>query len=121
MVQKLGLTEDQVKQIRDADFSFREKCLPLKAQLDGLRLQMEKAFSQDVVDDAVVLKTAQTISEIEGKLSVRKIETLLTLGEILNANQIKELKIYEMKQKRKDMKQCQKQLSNPFMKKVDDL
>ena len=121
MVEKLGLTPDQVKQIRDADFSFREKCLPLKAQLDGLRLQMDKAFSQDVVDDTIVLKTAQTISDIEGKLFVQKIETVLTLGKILNADQIKKLKLYEMKQKRKDMKQCRKQLSNPFMKKVDDL
>ena len=121
MVQKLGLTQDQVKQIRDADFTFREKHLALKAQLDGLRLQMDKAFSQDVVDDTVVLKIAKTISDVEGKLFVGKIETLLTLGKILNADQIKKLKLYEMKQKRKDMKQCRKQLSNPFMKKVDDL
>ena len=121
MVQKLDLTEDQVKQIRDADFTFREKHLALKAQLDGLRLQMDKAFSQDVVDDTVVLKIAQTISDVEGKLFVGKIETLLTLEKILNADQIKKLKLYDMKQKRKDMKQCGKQLTNPFMKKVDDL
>ena len=122
MVQKLGLTQDQVKQIRDADFTFREKHLVLKAQLDGLRLQMDKAFSQDVVDDKAVLKTAQTISEVEGKLFVGEIEALLTLGKILNGDQMKKLKRYDMHQKRKDMKQCRKQLSNRlFMEKVDDL
>ncbi len=121
MIKKLGLTEEQVKQIRDEDFTFREKCLPLKAQLDGLRLQMDKAFSQDVVDDTIVLKTAKMISDVEGKLFVLKIETVLTLGKILNADQIKKMKLYRMKHKRKDMKQCRKQLSNPFMKKVDDL
>jgi len=122
MVQKLGLTEDQVKQIRDADFTFREKHLALKAQLDGLRLQMDKAFSQDVVDDTAVLKTAQAISDVEGKLFVKKIETLLTLGKILNADQIRKLKLHEMHQKRKGLKQCLKQLSDRrFMEKVDDL
>ncbi len=122
MVQKLGLTQDQVKQIRDADFSFRERQLVLKAQLDGLRLQMDKAFSQDVVDDTAVLKTAQTISDVEGKLFVGKIEALLTLGKILNADQMKKLKLYDMYQKKKGMKQCLKQLSGRrFMEKVDDL
>ncbi len=122
MVQKLGLTPDQVKQIRDADFTFREKHLVLKAQLDGLRLQMDKAFSQDVVDDKAVLKTAQTISEVKGKLFVREIEALLTLGKILNADQIKKLKFYDMPQKGKGLTQCLKQLSDRrFMEKVDDL
>lgn len=121
MVKQLGLTEDQVKEIRDADFTFRERCLPLKGQLDGLRLQMDKAFSQDVVDDALVLKTTQAISEVEGKLFVRKIESLLTLGKILNAEQIKKLNLYDVKQNRKAMKQIRKQISNPFLKKVDDL
>ena len=49
MVQKLELTAEQVKQLRDADFTFRERRLGLKAQLDNLRLQMDKAFSDDVV------------------------------------------------------------------------
>ena len=66
MVQDLSLTEEQVKQVRDADFAFREKRLALKAQLDSLRLKMDKAFSEDVVDDKAVLKTAQKISEVKG-------------------------------------------------------
>ena len=94
MIQKLGLTEAQVKQVRDEDFSFREKSLALKAQLDSLRLQMDKAFSDDVIEDAAILKTAQEISDVKGKLFVQRIEARLTLGKILNADQIKKLKLY---------------------------
>ena len=61
---------------------------------------MDKAFSQDVVDDTAVLKTAQTISDVEGKLFVGKIEALLTLGKILNADQMKKLKIDDMHQEK---------------------
>ena len=68
MVQKLGLTAEQVKQVRDADFTFREKKLELKAQLDSLRLQMDKAFSDDVVDDTAVLSLAEKVSDVKGKI-----------------------------------------------------
>jgi len=100
MVQKLGLTAEQVKQLRDADFTFREKRLGLKEQLDGLRLQMDKAFSDDVVDNTAVLALAQKISDVRGKLFVQNIESRLALGKILNADQIKKLKLYGMHQRR---------------------
>ncbi len=67
MVQELELTTEQVKQLRDADFTFREKRLALKAQLDSLRLQMDKAFSDDIVDDTAILSLAEKISDVKGK------------------------------------------------------
>ena len=92
MVQKLELTEVQIKKLRDADFTSREKRLELKAQLDRLDLQMEKAFSADTVDQQSILKLAQQISEVRGRLFMQRIESRLTLGEILNADQMDKLK-----------------------------
>ncbi len=92
MVQKLELTEAQIKKLRDADFTSREKRLELKAQLDRLDLQMEKAFSADTVDQQSILKLAQQISEVRGRLFMQRIESRLTLGEILNAEQMDKLK-----------------------------
>jgi len=110
MIQKLGLTAEQVKHLKDADFASREKRLALKAQLDGFRLQMDKSFSNDVVDDTAVLSLAQKISDVKGKLFVQKIESRLALGKILNADQIKKLKLYDMHQKRKDRRQGEKHI-----------
>jgi len=42
MIQELGLTDEQVKGLREADFAHREKRLQLKYKLDGLRLEMKK-------------------------------------------------------------------------------
>jgi Spy/CpxP family protein refolding chaperone len=108
MVQDLGLTAEQVKEVRDADFAFREKRLALNTQLDSLRLQMDKAFSEDVVDDTTVLKTAQKISDVKGKLFILRIESRLELGKILNADQIKKLKLYAMQHKKQGPRQGQK-------------
>ncbi len=92
MVQKLELTEAQIKKLRDADFSSREKRLELKAQLGRLDLQMEKAFSAETVDQKTVLELAEKISDVRGRLFTQKIESRLTMGEILSADQMNKLK-----------------------------
>jgi Spy/CpxP family protein refolding chaperone len=111
MVQNLNITTEQVKQLRDADFSFREKCLALKAQLDGFRLKMDKAFSDERVDETAVLKMAQKMSDVKGKLFIHKIEARLAVGKILNADQIEKLKLYDMHPKRNGQRQGRKRTS----------
>ena len=106
IVQNLELTENQVKQIRDTDFTFREKHLVLKSQLDNFYLQMEKAFFNDRVDDTAVLTAAQAISDVRGKLFVQNVESRLALGKILTADQIKKMNLYDMPPKRKWPEHC---------------
>lgn len=120
MVQELELTKEQVKQLRDADFTFREKHLALKAQLDGLRLQMDKAFSDDVVNDTAVLSLAEKISDVKGKMFVQKIEARLAVGKLLNADQIKKLKLYELHQKKQGRMQGEKHISGGHSAKKSD-
>ena len=96
MVQELGLTDEQVKGLREADFAHREKRLQLKSKLDGLHLEMEKLFSADPVNEAKVLQLAQKISDLKGKLFVRKIESRLAVGKLLTADQLKKLKMFDL-------------------------
>jgi Spy/CpxP family protein refolding chaperone len=111
MVQELELTTEQVKQLRDADFTFREKRLALKAQLDSLRLQIDKAFSDDIVDNAAILSLAEKISDVKGKMFVQKIEARLAVGKLLNADQIKKLELLDRCQKKQGRKPGKKQIS----------
>ncbi|RZB33676.1 MAG: hypothetical protein SRB2_03787 [Desulfobacteraceae bacterium Eth-SRB2] len=96
MVQELGLTDEQVKGLREADFAHREKRLQLKSKLDGFHLEMEKLFSADSVDEEKVLQVAQKISELKGKLFVRRIESRLAVGKLLTADQLKKLKMFDL-------------------------
>ena len=96
MVQELGLTDEQVKRLREADFAHREKHLKLKSKLDGLHLQLEKLFSADPVDEPDVLKLAQKISDLKGKLFVRKIESRLAVGKLLNSDQLKKMEVFNL-------------------------
>ena len=101
IVQDLGLTEDQVKSLRDADFTFREKELELKSQLDALRLKMEKAFSDDTVVESDVIALAQKIADLRGKMFIQDIESQLTVNKLLTADQIKKLRLHNMFRKKK--------------------
>ncbi len=94
IVEELGLTDEQVKGLKDADFAFREKKMELKCQLDGLRLQMEKAFSEDAVDEAAVRQLAEKISDLRGKMFTLKIESRLEVRKLLSADQLKKLRTF---------------------------
>ncbi len=92
MVKSLGLTDQQVQQFKDAEFSEREKGLALKAQLDMLRLQMNKAFAEESPDEAAVLMLASQVADLQGQLSILKIKSRLTMEKLLNAEQRQKLK-----------------------------
>ena len=108
MVQKLELTEAQIKKLRDADFSSREKRLELKAQRDRLDLQMEKAFSADTVDQKAILELAEKISDVRGRLFTQKIEARLTMGDALNADQMSKFKQLLWQEKKLDRQKGRK-------------
>lgn len=114
MVQKLELTKEQVKKLRDADFAFREKRLAMKAQLESYHLQMDKAFSDDSVDNAKVLSLAKKISDVKSKMFIQKIEARLAVGKLLNADQIKKLKLYDMHQKKRGRPRGEKHISGRY-------
>ncbi len=93
VIEKLELTQDQVKQLRDLDFSHREKVLPLKAQIDAVHLKMDKAISDDDVDRKLVLTLAKKTADLKGKIFVSRMEAQLEFKEILTAEQINELEL----------------------------
>jgi Spy/CpxP family protein refolding chaperone len=93
MITQLEISEAQVQQLRDADFTSREKHLALKTQLDQLQLQMEKAFSLEAPDKKAILQLAEKVAGIKGKMFVQKIEARLDLRSILTSEQIKKLEL----------------------------
>jgi Spy/CpxP family protein refolding chaperone len=95
MVQDLGLTGEQMKALRDADLLFIDKHLELKAQLERQHFEMEKAFSAEILDEVTVREVAKKIADLEGKLSIQFIESLLAREKILNSDQRKKLKAFE--------------------------
>ena len=109
LVQILELSEEQVNELRDADFTSRENCLELKSELDGLHLKMDKAMSKATVDEKAVLLLAKQLSDVRGKLFARKIKARLAAEKILNEDQVYKLKLHLMEHKRRGPGMCKEQ------------
>ena len=91
-VQDLGLSADQVKKLKEAEFASREKQLPLMSELDSLRLKMDQAFAAEPVDEKAVLELTEKISVVKGKLAVQRAEDKLALGKVLTPEQMDKMK-----------------------------
>jgi Spy/CpxP family protein refolding chaperone len=99
-IEQLELTDEQVQQLQDADYTSREKHLEVKTRLDQLRLQMEKAFSSEARDKKAIRQLAKEMAGVDGQLFVQKIEDRLSLDSILTSDQIRKLERTRMYRKR---------------------
>lgn len=93
MVKTLGLSNEQIQQIQEADFSQRERGLALREQLDMLRLQMDKAFASATPDESSLLALASQVADLQGQLFVEKIKSRLAMEKLLSAEQREKLKM----------------------------
>jgi Spy/CpxP family protein refolding chaperone len=119
MVEKLALTDEQVDQLRGLDFSHREKKQTSKAELDSLRLQMDKAYTEENVDKAVVRQTAEKIADVKGRMFMERTEARLALQDILTAEQMDKLEQYRMERKRQGRQGQKKMKGQKWAQKQD--
>jgi hypothetical protein len=102
IVTMIGLTHEQVDRLKDADFNYRASCLQIHSQLAALKLQEEKAMAETKVKDADVIKIAKDISDLQGKLHVKRVEAQLNLKELLSADQLRKLESNRMEMVARD-------------------
>ncbi|XOF35247.1 MAG: Spy/CpxP family protein refolding chaperone [Candidatus Electrothrix sp. YB6] len=91
MIQNLGLSEEQVSKLKEADFTAREKQQALWAEMDSLRLKLDHAFSADTVDEDAVRQLSEKMAAVKGRMVVQRTETRLALRNLLTPEQIDKL------------------------------
>ncbi|CAK8717539.1 MAG: hypothetical protein D3917_07120 [Candidatus Electrothrix sp. AX5] len=91
-VKDLGLNDEQVHKLKEADFAAREKQLALRAEMNSLQLKMEQAFSTDKVDEAAVRNLSKKIATVKGQMIEQRTETKLIMNKLLTPEQIAKLK-----------------------------
>lgn len=97
--EELNLTKEQVQKIRDAYFTSQEKRNTLRAQIDGLSMKLDRAFTEGIIKDKEVLSLAQKISDVKGKLMILSVESRLAITKILTAEQLEKLNYYKMQRR----------------------
>ena len=103
MVERLELTSEQIKRLKDADFAFRKTHFELKAQWDLLHLELEKAFTADTADEASIQKVAQKLADVKGKIFLQFIFFRLKTDKILTPEQ-QDAHMQEVEERREEQK-----------------
>ena len=91
LVQTLGLSDEQVHKLKEADFAAREKQQTLRAELDSLHLKMDRAFSADKIDEDAIRKLSKKIAATKGQMIEQRTENRLALQNLLTPEQLTKL------------------------------
>jgi hypothetical protein len=77
IAQRLGLSADTVKKVRDLGFEANEQLIGLEADLKRAQLELEKTLAQPSPEEATVLSKVELVGRAE--LAVRKNRVALML------------------------------------------
>ncbi|MCI5133006.1 MAG: hypothetical protein D3904_16200, partial [Candidatus Electrothrix sp. EH2] len=91
VIQDLGLSDEQIDKLKDADFAAREKQQARRAELNSLHLKMDKAFSADTVDENAVRDLSKKLAAVKGQMIEERTETRLALQNLLTPEQLDKL------------------------------
>jgi hypothetical protein len=89
LVRELGLTDDQIKSLDDLDYAFRKQQIALRTELEAAKLDLERADDDQASNDQAVLKAAQRVADLQGKMFMQHVEQKAKVRKTLSAEQNK--------------------------------
>jgi len=102
MREKLGLSEEQVRDILDTDLFFREKQSALRAELKYLQKKMKQVCLASSFDRTALLLVAGKIAELKKTLYLEKTEARLAIRYLLTSEQVEKLRLHRIERKKED-------------------
>jgi hypothetical protein len=116
LIEKIGLSEDQITKLKTAFAEWKTQRDKLSAERDAGAKQQADAVSSEKVDEEGVMKIVEKMGEINTKLAKIEVAQLLFVKKLLTPDQItkmrevgRELVRNDMEQMREKMKEKNKQ------------
>ena len=88
---ELGVTDEQLAQLKDSAYKSRQASIKLHAELDLARLELSHLMDADSPDVAAVDKAVDQASAIEAQLQKMRIKEQLKVREILGSETLEKL------------------------------
>jgi Spy/CpxP family protein refolding chaperone len=100
MADELGLTDEQMENIKDAQYDFRKAEIGLRADLKTSRLELRHLMMQEKPDQKEITNLVDKIADTRKDLMKNNIDRKLAMKEILTREQFK--KLIQMKAERRE-------------------
>jgi Spy/CpxP family protein refolding chaperone len=108
----LGLTEAQSADLRKLIGSTQAGTKESRAQLEKLALKQAELLSQDVPDEAAVMKIVEKLGDLRTQIAKRQMQQLLAAQKILTPEQRTKLR-EQMKSKAEQLRESKKDGRTP--------
>jgi Spy/CpxP family protein refolding chaperone len=91
MADKLELTDDQVDRIENLRYDMEMRGIDIKADLEKRRLELKKLMGEEEKDRKKILAQVTAVNEVEGDLSIVRVEGMLDINDVLTKEQREQL------------------------------
>lgn len=85
--QELGLTDEQIKQMRETVSGSAEKMKDLNARIEKAALTQAELLKADTLDEAAVLKAVQEAGELRTQMAMLRVRQLIAAHKVLTPEQ----------------------------------
>ena len=87
MADKLDLTDDQIDRIESLRYDMEMRGIDIKADLEKTRLELKKLMGEEEKDRKEILAQVAAVNEIEGDISIMRVEGMLDINDVLTKEQ----------------------------------
>ena len=97
VIEKLGLTEDQVARIKAELRSEKDSITALLKRLHAAHVELRDTIQQDGASEEAVRAASARVAEVQADLAVERAKLHGRISPILNAEQLSRLKVFQQK------------------------
>lgn len=95
MLRELNLTPDQEKKLKEARLAAQKKKIQLHSEKATLELDLKNVLSTYPVNKAEAMKLAEKVADVEKRMTLQRVETLVQLLGGLTAEQHAKLQVIQ--------------------------
>ncbi len=99
MMSMLQLTSDQHSKMTDLRLQLEKELLPLRSRLDNLKSELKLDLVSDKYDQRKVAKTAGQIADIRSQMTVKRLQNMRSIRDLLNPDQQKRFDLMILQQR----------------------
>ncbi|MFH0907415.1 MAG: periplasmic heavy metal sensor [bacterium] len=92
IVKKLGITDAQVKAVREAGYERQKVMISLRADAELAQLDVKKLMDQDTPDTEAVMKALDTVGRLETEIRKEGVRNQLRIREIIGTDTARKLR-----------------------------
>jgi hypothetical protein len=110
LVERLGLTEEQVSRLKNKGYELRREVVKLKAELELAAMEQARMLTAESVDKAALMAAVEKTGAIRTEIGKRRMLQVLLIKDTLNEDQLRQLREFRRWHARGDRSEAKERM-----------